>query len=54
MKLGTEPGHFSAAGYTGEGRFSALAGSFALLLLPTICNIVVGVHQTAINGAAYS
>lgn len=40
------------AGYTWEGWFSALMASFAFILLPTICNIVVGVHQIAINSPA--
>lgn len=42
------------AGYTWEGWFSALMASFALILLPTICNIVVGVHQIAVNSSASS
>ena len=37
-----------------EGWFSALMVSFPFILLLTICNIVVGAHQIAINSAAGS
>ena len=42
------------AGYTWEGWVSALVASFAFILLPTICNTVVGVHQIAINSSSSS
>lgn len=42
------------AGYTWEGWFSAPVASFAFILLPAFCNIVVGVHQIAINSSASS